>query len=208
MSISVPQYAHTLFAQPCDFVLAAAESEQFPLSKMPEIAFIGRSNVGKSSLINALVGRKKLARTAHQPGRTQQIIFFNLGQKLMLVDLPGYGYAKAPRSETARWYELMKTYLKMRPTLNCVCLLIDGRHGVKENDQEMMTFLDRAAASYQIVLTKVDKVSSSQRDVLVADITKILGLHPAARPGVLMTSAAETIGIEDLRMCLAAFVPA
>ena len=143
-----------LFAKACDFVAGADKLEVVPDATLPEIAFAGRSNVGKSSLINALTGRKTLARTSNTPGRTQQINFFRLGDRLTLVDLPGYGYARAAKTRIAAWTRLVNGYLKGRPGLRRVCLLIDARHGPKDVDREIMTMLDKAAVVYQVVLTK------------------------------------------------------
>ncbi|MDE1900413.1 MAG: YihA family ribosome biogenesis GTP-binding protein [Alphaproteobacteria bacterium] len=194
-----------LFAQPCDFVLAAAAAAQFPPGKMPEIAFIGRSNVGKSSLINALVGRKNLARASNTPGRTQQIVFFNLGQRLMLADLPGYGYAKTPLEEKARWMDLVESYLMNRPQLKCICLLFDGRHGAKDNDVDMMRFLDRAGVIYQIVLTKIDQARKGDADIHARAAAELAAQHPAARSDILRISAEKHQGFEELRALLAGF---
>ena len=195
-----------LFAQSCDFLLAAAEPEQFPKSPLAEIAFIGRSNVGKSSLINALVGRKNVARTSNTPGRTQQVVFFNLGQKLILTDLPGYGFAKAPREEKSRWDALVNLYLRTRPKLRCVCLLVDGRHGALANDIEMMTLLDRAAANYRIILTKADKVHAREIELTKQQVEAVTQKHPAAYPTALVTSSDKGTGMEDLRMFMASFI--
>ena len=197
--------ARVLFAQPCDFVLAAADSAQFPETKLQEVAFIGRSNVGKSSLINALAGRKGLARASNTPGRTQQVVFFNLGQRLMLVDLPGYGHAEAPREEKDRWNELVNQYLRHRRALKCVCLLLDGRHGAKANDLDMMTFLDRAAVSYQAVLTKMDQVRAADREKRAQQVRGVLSKHVAARGDVIATSAEDKTGLDELKMFLAVF---
>jgi GTP-binding protein len=195
--------ARLLFALSCDFLLAAADPAQFPNSNLPEVAFIGRSNVGKSSLINAVTGRKKLARASNTPGRTQQIVFFDLGQRLMLVDLPGYGHAEAPREEKDRWNELVQLYMRQRRTLKCVCLLIDGRHGAKANDVEMMNVLDRAAVVYKVVLTKMDQVKVSERDKRLQEVTAVMARHPAALNGVLQTSAEDKFGVDVLREYLA-----
>lgn len=199
------EQARILFAQPCDFVLAAADPAQFPETKLHEIAFIGRSNVGKSSLINALTNRKGLARASNTPGRTQQVVFFNLAQRLMLVDLPGYGHAEAPREEKDRWNELVNSYLRQRRALKCVCLLLDGRHGAKANDLDMMTFLDRAAVSYQVVLTKMDQVRVIDREKRIHQIKGILAKHAAARSDVIATSAEDKSGIDGLQTFLAWF---
>ena len=195
-----------LFTQSCDFLLAAAEPQQFPQSTLAEVAFIGRSNVGKSSLINALVGRKNMARTSNTPGRTQQIVFFDLGKQLMLADLPGYGFAKAPREEKSYWNELVNHYLRTRPKLRCVCLLIDGRHGTLTNDLEMMKLLDRAAANYRIILTKADKVKPSEVETIRQQIEETVKTHPAANPSVLITSSDKATGIDELRMFLAGLI--
>jgi len=201
--------AHKLFAQPCAFVQAAAAPKDLPSSALPEVAFIGRSNAGKSSLINALTNRSDLARTSNTPGRTQEIIFFNLADRLMLVDLPGYGHADAPRHEKDRWKNLVHYYLQTRNVLRCVCLLLDGRHGILANDLGMMQFLDRAAVSYQLVLTKIDQVHATERDARKNQVSATLNAHPAARPALFVTSARKAIGIGELRTFLADFsIPA
>ncbi|MDD5586699.1 MAG: ribosome biogenesis GTP-binding protein YihA/YsxC [Alphaproteobacteria bacterium] len=197
--------ARKLFAQPCAFVTAAAAPEQFPPTALPEVAFVGRSNVGKSSLINALTGRKSLARASNTPGRTQQIVFFNLGERLMLADLPGYGHAKASKTAIHAWNRLVLHYLRTRVRLRCVCLLIDSRHGVLANDAAMMNELDRAAVSYQVVLTKADGLKADLREKCARDAAALTAKHPAARPDVLMVSAKKNAGIDALRDLLAAF---
>ncbi|MGI9387306.1 MAG: ribosome biogenesis GTP-binding protein YihA/YsxC, partial [Methyloligellaceae bacterium] len=171
-----------------------------------EIAFAGRSNVGKSSLINALTGRNTLARTSHTPGRTQQLNFFDLGDRLMLVDLPGYGYARAARSQVKGWTRLIHAYLLGRPNLRRLCLLIDGRHGLKDSDREIMALLDAAAVNYQIVLTKIDKVPEAVLRSITSRLISESAIHPACHPEVLPTSAHDKIGIPDLRATLAALV--
>jgi len=205
MTTELDEQARILFAQQCDFVLAAADPAQFPESKLPEVSFIGRSNVGKSSLINALTGRKHLARASNTPGRTQQIVFFNLGQRLMLADLPGYGHAEAPWEEKEHWNKLMQYYLRQRRGLECVCLLLDGRHGAKANDIDMMTFLDRAAVSYQVVLTKMDQVKVTERETRRAQVKEVITRHVAARSDIIFTSAEDKAGVDELRTFLASF---
>ena len=153
-----------LFAGPCEFIFAAARADGLPPIGAPEIAFAGRSNVGKSSLINALTGRTTLARTSRTPGRTQELIFFDLGGKARLVDMPGYGYAAVAKSKSASWSELARDYLRGRPSLVRVFVLVDGRHGLKESDHETMRALDAAAVSYAVVLTKGDEVKAADRD--------------------------------------------
>jgi len=197
-----PETVRKFFAQSCDFVLAASEPAHFPKSELPEIAFIGRSNVGKSSLVNALTGRKNLARASNTPGRTQQIIFFNLANKLMLVDLPGYGHANAPREVQDKWTGLVNTYLRKRENLRCVCLLLDGRHGAKNNDLEMMKFLDRSAALYKTVLTKIDQLPASEHAARITQTSAIMEKHPAALAGIIATSSDSKAGIDELRAFL------
>lgn len=199
------EQARKLFAQPCDFVLAASEPAHFPPRSMPEVAFIGRSNVGKSSIINALTGRRNLARASSTPGRTQQVIFFNLADRLMLVDLPGYGHAKAPVAEKDQWNDLVQFYLRSSPGLKCICLLIDGRHGAKANDLEMMSSLDRAAVIYQAVLTKTDQVKKAELEKNCEQVRAALAKHAAARDALILTSSETKDGIADLRRFLAGF---
>ena len=192
-----------LFAQESVFVSGAADYEGVPDTRIPEIAFVGRSNVGKSSLINALTGRKTLARTSNTPGRTQQINFFSLVDALMLADLPGYGYAKASKVDIARWTTMIFDYLRGRPPLRRVCLLIDARHGLKDSDIDVMKDLDNSAVSFQIVLTKCDKVKAAALDKLLADTQTRIAKHVAAHPMVIQTSSAKGTGIEFLRAELA-----
>ena len=192
-----------LFAQECVFVSGAANYDGVPEADLPEIAFVGRSNVGKSSLINALAGRKTLARTSNTPGRTQQINFFRLQDALMLADLPGYGYAKASKIEIKRWTRLIFDYLRGRPSLRRVCLLIDARHGLKDKDIEVMEDLDEAAVSYQIVLTKCDKVKPGALMRLTDSTSSRIAKHVAAHPTIIRTSSLRNEGIEALRAELA-----
>ncbi len=191
-----------LFAQECRFVLGAAQLTGLPPDELPEIAFAGRSNVGKSSLVNALTGRKTLARISHTPGRTQQINFFNLGGRLMLVDLPGFGYARAPRSEVHAWSALVRDYLRGRVGLRRLCLLIDSRRGAGPRDFEVMDLLDKAAVPYQIVLTKTDKTKTAALSALVDEISSALKSRAAAMPDIVMTSARTRDGIPELRAVL------
>ena len=193
-----------LFAQECTFLLGAVRTADLPAPGPVEIAFAGRSNVGKSSLINALTGRRSLARTSNTPGRTRQLNFFDLGGRLNLVDLPGYGYAKAAKSEIRAWNRLIVDYLRGRPTLRRVFLLIDSRHGLKDSDIEVMRILDESAVSYQAVLTKADKPSPGELEKQLAVISKTLAKHVAAHPDVLVTSATSGAGVADLRAAIAA----
>jgi GTP-binding protein len=192
-----------LFLGPCDFFWGAQSAEQLPPTERNEIAFAGRSNVGKSSLINALTNRKGLAKTSQTPGRTQQLNFFNLGDRLTMVDMPGYGYAKVSKTTKAAWEELIFSYLRGRPTLRCVFLLIDSRHGLKDIDKELMKMLDRAGVSYRIVLTKSDKADNISK--VCEEIKDQLKAHTAAFPDVTVTSAEKKIGIEELRDIVSTF---
>jgi GTP-binding protein len=191
--------ARKLFAGPCEFVAGAASLDSLPAFGLPEIAFAGRSNVGKSSLVNALTGRRTLARTSSKPGHTRQINFFDLGGRLFLVDLPGYGFAQVSRSMKEAWQDLASAYLRGRPTLKRVCLLIDSRHGVKEADRETMKNLDSAAVSYQLVLTKADQLKAAELPRAVAAAEAIARKHGAAHPEVLATSSETGFGIQELR---------
>lgn len=192
-----------LFAQPCDFMLGVAKAEQLPVTQLDEIAFVGRSNVGKSSLINALTGRKTLARTSNTPGRTQQLNFFNLGGRVILVDLPGYGFAKAPKNQVDGWTRLILDYLRGRRALVRAMLLIDARHGLKDKDRTVMSTLDTAAVNYQIVLTKADKVKASELDAVLAATRTEAATHVAAHPDVIVTSSETGFGVAELRAVLA-----
>jgi GTP-binding protein len=192
-----------LLGQDWSFITGAADIGGLPPAGRPEIAFAGRSNVGKSSLINAVAGRKDIARVSNTPGRTQQINFFAVDTRLVIVDLPGYGYAAAPKDTVAGWTELIRWYLKGRVSLRCVLLLVDSRHGLKPNDEEIMTLLDRAAVPYQVVLTKLDKLGTGQIARVRAATELALKKHPAARTATLATSAEKGTGIEELREWIA-----
>ena len=189
-----------LFARPCEFMLGAARIEQLPDTDMPEVAFAGRSNVGKSSLINALVGQKKLARASNEPGRTRELNLFLLDGRVRLVDLPGYGWARADRKAAAKFQNLGRQYLRGRPNLKRVYLLIDSRHGLKSVDTEALDALDLSAVSYQIVLTKADKLRPATLiDKVAADTLKAIAKRPAAFPRVAATSSESGFGIPELR---------
>jgi len=190
-----------LFAGACDFVAGAATEAALPPPRLTEIAFAGRSNVGKSSLINALTGRKALARVSHTPGRTQQINFFSLGGKLMLVDLPGYGYAKASKQRIGEWSDLILRYLRGRAALRRVLVLVDSRVGLKDSDRDLFTLLDEIGVSYQLILTKKD--DRPKEDDPLAGLAEELARHPAAHPEIIATSAREGTGIPELRAALA-----
>ncbi len=194
-----------LFAREARFVAGAADPAALPAETLPEIAFAGRSNVGKSSLVNALTGRRVLARTSNTPGRTRQLNFFDLGGELMLVDLPGYGYAEASKAAIERWTGLVRRYLRSRASLRRVCLLIDARHGVKEPDRPVLQMLDQAAVSYQVVLTKADKLRDAELIATAGRVAAELAAHSAAHPEIHLTSAEKHRGIAALRATLAGF---
>lgn len=193
-----------LFAGPIEFERGVPSMEFLPEAGVPEVAFAGRSNVGKSSLINALTGRNKLARASTEPGRTRELNFFRVGDTLRLVDLPGYGYAKAPKNEIGRWTALTRDYLRGRSALKRVVLLIDGRHGLKPDDKDVMDALDKAAVTYQLVLTKADKVKPTEIAALSKATSAAISKRPAAHPEIISTSSETGLGIELLRAEIAA----
>jgi GTP-binding protein len=191
--------ARVLFAHPVAFMMGCAAIEQLPPPNLPEIAFAGRSNVGKSSLINALVGRHGLARASNEPGRTREVNFFVLDEKVRLVDLPGYGFARASKKTVDKFQNLGRAYLRGRPNLKRVYLLIDARHGLKGPDKEALDALDLAAVSYQLVLTKADKIKPAELEQTVAATLKAISRRPAAFPRVAATSAEKGAGLPELR---------
>lgn len=191
--------ARVLFAHPVAFMMGAVKMDGLPGPDLPEVAFAGRSNVGKSSLINALVGQKYLARASNEPGRTREINFFNLDDQLRLVDLPGYGFARVSRGVANKFQDLGRAYLRGRPNLKRVYLLIDARHGLKAVDTEALDALDTAAVSYQIVLTKSDKLKAEEVEAVVARTHDAIRKRPASFPRVLATSAEKGTGIPELR---------
>lgn len=197
--------ARKLFAGTCEFMLGVAALKQLPDAQMPEIAFSGRSNVGKSSLLNALTGHNALARTSNTPGRTQELNYFNLGNQLYMVDMPGYGYAKVSKEKVAAWTRLIFSYLRGRPTLRCVFILIDARHGLKPSDIELMKMLDEAAVSYRVILTKTDKVKDQDLEKQSTKIIDTLKTHAAAYPEIMYTSSVKGYGIPELRAFLASY---
>jgi GTP-binding protein len=198
--------ARKLFSGECKFIAAALNSNAVPDEECYEIAFAGRSNVGKSSLVNALTNRKTLARTSQTPGRTRQLIFFELQHnltKLRLVDLPGYGYAKAPKKDIQSWTSLTLKYLKGRPSLRTICLLIDSRRGIGVYDELIMKELDKAAVSWIVILTKADKLTNEEIMKIKDSTSKNISKHPAAYPEIIVTSSLKSDGIPMLRAYLA-----
>ena len=193
------EQARVLFQRPATFVMGAAKIEQLPDPDLPEVAFAGRSNVGKSSLINGLVGMHKLERASNEPGRTREVNFFDLDGRMRLVDLPGYGFAKASKAATRKFQDLGRDYLRGRVTLKRVYLLIDSRHGLKSVDGEALDALDLAAVSYQIILTKADKLKKGEGEAVAAATLKAIAKRPAAFPAVILTSSEKGEGLPELR---------
>jgi GTP-binding protein len=194
--------ANRLFRRPCTFLKGVVNVAGLPGDVLPEVAFAGRSNVGKSSLLNALVGQKALARTSNTPGRTREVNYFVLDDRAYLVDLPGYGYAKASKKEVAGWNRLIQDYLKGRASLRRVFLLIDARHGLKTSDAPTLELMDVAAVSYQAVLTKADKVKAGELEKMIERTAKELSKHPAAFPEIIATSARKGTGLPELRAAI------
>ncbi len=188
-----------LFARDVTFMLSVVQLTQLPPPDRPEICFAGRSNVGKSSLINALTNRKGLARASNTPGRTRELNYFNVDERLNLVDLPGYGYARASKADIANWTKLTRMFLRGRAGLRRVFLLIDSRHGIKPSDIELMEMLDDAAVTYQLVLTKTDKLKRGELDKVMRRTSRTIGKRPAAHPELMVTSSEKKTGLDDLR---------
>jgi GTP-binding protein len=196
--------ARKLFSGPVEFLKSAPALQYLPDAGVPEVAFAGRSNVGKSSLLNALTNRKSLARTSNTPGRTQELNFFDVGYplRLRLVDMPGYGFADAPKDLSKRWRHLLNDYLRGRPVLKRALVLIDSRHGLKPVDREVMQMLDEAAVSYHLVLTKADKVKRTELEAVLAATVAEASKHPAAHPHLIATSSETGAGIAELRTAI------
>ena len=203
---TIEEQARKLFAGPITFLKSAPGLQFLPDPSVPEIAFAGRSNVGKSSLLNALTNRKSLARTSNTPGRTQELNFFEVGEPMVLrlVDMPGYGFAEAPKDIVKRWRHLVNDFLRGRAVLKRALVLIDGRHGIKPVDREIMEMLDQSAVNYQLVLTNADKLKRSEFERITAEVEKEARTHPAAHPDVLATSSETGEGIADLRTAVLA----
>ena len=207
--VSDPPDEHTselgrkMFAGPVEFLKGVVAMSGLPAADRLEVCFAGRSNVGKSSLINAITGRKAIARASNTPGRTQEINFFTLGESHYLVDLPGYGYANAPLAKVEAWQRLLKQYLPGRPNLRRAFVLIDARHGIKDVDEEIMSLLDSSAVTFQCVLTKADKLKAGERDKVLDQVRGKLAKHPAAFPELIVTSSEKGEGIATLRAVIA-----
>ena len=195
-----------LFAQQTDFLKGVVAIDGLPADDRIEVCFAGRSNVGKSTLINALTGRKALARTSNTPGRTQEINFFTAADSHYLVDLPGYGYANAPLPVVEKWQRLLKKYLSGRRSLRRAFVLIDARHGVKSVDEEILSLLDSAAVTFQCVLTKADKIKTHEQEALLQQVRGALSKHPAAYPELILTSSEKGMGVETLRATIAGLI--
>ncbi|WP_196260103.1 ribosome biogenesis GTP-binding protein YihA/YsxC [Pelagibacterium limicola] len=204
----MPETVRLLFARPWVFLKGCVRVSDLPADDVVEVAFAGRSNVGKSSLINALVGQRALARTSNTPGRTQELNLFAPEQGGMrIVDMPGYGFAKAPKPAVEKWNKLIHQFLRGRPNLRRVYVLVDARHGPKANDATVMNELDKAAVSYQIVLTKADKLTGKALEGIIEACVKSVAKRPAAHPEIIVTSSEKAEGIDRLRAEIAAFLP-
>jgi GTP-binding protein len=200
---ALARQAEQLFRLPCVFVKGVVNVAGLPDEPIPEVAFAGRSNVGKSSLLNAMISQGQLARTSNTPGRTRELNYFRLGDAMHIVDMPGYGYARAPKALVDSWQRLVRDYLRGRTQLARVFLLIDSRHGVKENDLETMKLMDQSAVSYQLVLTKTDKLKASELKAVTEATLAVIAKHPAAYPQLLVTSAEKKSGMDELRQAVA-----
>ncbi|WP_137681641.1 ribosome biogenesis GTP-binding protein YihA/YsxC [Aurantiacibacter suaedae] len=200
--------ASKLFSGRVDFLLSAPQLKFLPDGDFPEIAFCGRSNVGKSSLLNALTGRRAIARTSVTPGRTQELNFFEVGEptQFRLVDMPGYGFAKAPVKVVEKWRALVRTFLKGRAVLKRTLVLVDSRHGLKDVDREMMKMLDETAVGYRLVLTKADKIKASELEAVAQAVSEEMRRHPAAHPQLHLTSSEKGLGLDELRAAVLADV--
>ncbi len=195
-----------LFQLPTTFMLGVAKAEQLPLTNLNEVAFAGRSNVGKSSLINAVTAQNGLAKTSNTPGRTQQLNYFNTNDQILLVDLPGYGYAQAPQSLVKQWQNLLFAYLRGRVNLKRVFVLIDARHGIKKVDEEIMDMLDQAAVTYQIILTKSDKISAAALEKVLSETEEKTSKRAAAFVKIIATSSEKNKGIDQVRAEIASLI--
>jgi GTP-binding protein len=202
---SEAELGRKLFSGPVDFLKGVVAMDGLPKADRVEVCFAGRSNVGKSTLINAITNRKGLARASNTPGRTQEINFFELGAKRYLVDLPGYGFANAPLAVVEKWQRLLKSYLSGRPNLRRAFVLVDSRHGIKLVDEEIMQLMDRSALTFQVVLTKIDKIKQPEQEKVLLQVRKKLAKHPAAFPELIITSSEKGEGIATLRAVIADF---
>ncbi|NBX66458.1 MAG: YihA family ribosome biogenesis GTP-binding protein [Proteobacteria bacterium] len=192
-----------IFHGQAEFFWGAETPDDLPPAALPEITFAGRSNVGKSSLINALLGRKHLVRTSSTPGQTRALNFFNVAETLVVVDMPGYGYAKASKADQKTWQHLLRSYLRGRVPLRLACVLVDARHGVKASDEEMLELLDEAAVPTRLVLTKADDMPQRDIDMLIMKTAEVAKKHPACHPVPILTSSRDNTGIDELRLAIA-----